>query len=105
MKQRLVGKLSYRVDRDLSFPRVTLTVAVRVGESDLFNVQGGKRSLRFPLRQAWRREFVADGLANGAPSRLMHKAGKSALAVLAVLAVALRRCLVANLATDRHAKD
>ena len=33
---------------------------------------------------------------------LMHKAGKSALAVLAV---ALRRFLVANLASDRHAKD
>ena len=95
-------ELGHGIDRDLSLLRVSLTVAVRVGESDLLNVEGGKCSLGFPLRQAWRCEFVADGLANNEPSRLMHKAGKCALAVLAV---ALRRFLVANLASDRHAKD
>src|SRR5260370_26268442 len=102
MKKRLVWKLGHGIDRDLPFPRVPLAVAVRVRECDPFNVESGKRSLGFPLRQAWRGEFVADGLRDREPSRLMHKAGKSALAVLAV---ALMRFLIANLARNRHAKD
>jgi hypothetical protein len=103
VKQRLVRKLSYWVDRDLPFPCVSLTVAVRVGESDLFDVEDGKGSFRFPLWQAWRREFVTDGLGNREPSRLMHKARESAFAVR-IVAVAL--CfLIASLASDRHTKD
>jgi hypothetical protein len=34
-------KLRHGIDRDLSLLRVSLTVAVRVGESDLLNVEGG----------------------------------------------------------------
>jgi hypothetical protein len=41
MKQRLVRKLGDGIDRDLSLPRVALTVAVGIGESDLFNFEGG----------------------------------------------------------------
>src|ERR1700686_4448363 len=102
MKKSLCGQLLDRIDSDLPLAcGVTLTVAVRIGEWDLFNVEGGKCSLGFPLRQAWRRELVADGLTNGEPSRLVHKAGKSALAVLAFAL----RYFFANLASDRHAKD
>src|SRR6266545_3536897 len=99
MKESLCRQLRDGIDRDLSLARgVALTVAVGVGECDLFNVEGGKRSIRFPLRQTWRRVFVADGLANGEPSRLMHKAGKGALAVLAFALICF--LLVANFAGD-----
>lgn len=54
----------------------------------------------FPLRQAWRCELVANGLANGEPSRLVPKAAESPFAVLAI---ALLCFLIANLARDRHA--
>ena len=105
MKERLVRKLRHGIDRDLSLLRVSLTVAVRVGRCDPFNVESGKRSLCFPLRQAWRGEFVADGLANREPSCLVHKAGKSALSVLAFALVAAAALLVANFASDRHAQN
>ena len=50
MKECLVRELGHGIDRDLALLCVSLTVAVRVSESDLFNVEGCKRSLCVPLR-------------------------------------------------------
>src|SRR5262249_30757994 len=43
-----------RINGDLPLASEFLTVPVRIREWDLLNVQSSKRSLRVPLRQAWR---------------------------------------------------
>jgi hypothetical protein len=47
MKERLMWQLRHRIDRDLALARVSLTVAVCIRETDLLNVQRGKRLLAF----------------------------------------------------------
>src|SRR4029078_6240855 len=99
MKQCLVRKLGNRVDRDLALLCVSLTVSVRVSESDLFNVQSYKRSLCVPFRYASVCEFFPYCLSDNYPADLVHETGKRSFTVLAF---ALLCFFVACLASDRH---
>src|SRR5215471_13944355 len=98
-------KLRHGIDRDLSLPCVSLTIAVGVGKRDLLDLQSGKRSLRFPIRQPWRGELFASGLRNDEPSRLMHKAGECVAVVLAFAGLTVVLVIVANLTSDWHAEN
>ena len=101
MKSRLVWKLGHRIDRDLTLASVSLAVAIGIRETDLLNAEGSQRLLRILFRQAWRNEFIAAGLRENEPARLVHKAREGAVAILSFV---VRCFFIANLASNRHAE-
>src|ERR1700754_622189 len=100
MKECFVRQLGYRIDRDLLLARVSLAVAVRMRETDLLDLQGGKRLLCIPFRQAWPNELLADGLRKHEPARLVDKSREDAFVAFTF---PFLWPIIANLAGNRHA--
>jgi hypothetical protein len=100
VKKRLMRELCYWIDRDLAAAREALTIAVRLVERDPFNAKCPQRLLGVPLRDRDWAKFVAGGLRDDEPSRLVSECRIGLFFRLA----ALVRFIVAALPRQGHAK-
>ncbi len=80
-------KLGHGVDRELAEAGEALAVSVGMGEGDLLDVERGKSAVGIPLRQAGGCEFLANGLGNDEPARLVNKGGVAVLFACVVTAL------------------